>query len=305
MILGIDVGGTSTKLGLVENGRVIARSRVATIGHADEHAFADAIAEAAAGMCASTDGIKAIGVGAPNGNQLSGAIEMAANLPWKNTVPLAAMLSEQLKAPCTLGNDANAAALGEWRYGCGHGCTDLLVATLGTGLGSGFVIDGRLLIGPFGNAGELGHITLVPGGRDCGCGRQGCLETYVNISGIRSTYAELAAASDRNVDQVLEQGGVKPIATAAEHGDAIALKTFDRTAKWLAIGLANAIAITTPQRIVLLGGIARSGDVLMGPLKRYFGPSMMKVFRGNVDLRTSELPPDDAGILGAAAFTTL
>lgn len=299
MILGIDIGGTSTKLGLVKDGKVVRHGRIPTRG-ASEEAFADAIAAEARRLSDGIGEFTAIGVGAPNGNQHSGCIELSANLPWKGIIPLAQMLTDRLGERCVLGNDANAAALGEWRYGCGRDCTDLLVATLGTGLGSGFIVNGQLLIGSFGNAGELGHITLMIDGRTCGCGRKGCLETYVNISGIRQTFIELGGNAE-----ILKEEGVLPIAKAAEHGDPIALQSFDMTARWLAIGLANAIAITTPQRIVLFGGIARSGELLMGPLRKYFEPSMMNVFRGKVDLRLSELPEDDAGILGAAALSTL
>jgi glucokinase len=307
MILGIDVGGSSTKMGLVVDGDVIARARIDTKGHADEHAFADAIAKEASGLCAGKGTISAVGVGAPNGNQNTGSIIQAANLPWKHEVPLAKMLSERLGVPCTLGNDANAAALGEWRFGAGKGCTDLLLATLGTGLGSGFIVDSRLLIGPFGNAGELGHITLIMDGRECGCGRKGCLESYVGIKGIRLTYQEqFALANGADVHPgILDEEGALPVALAAKDGDPIALKTFDITARMLAVGLANAVAITTPQRIVLFGGISRSGDVLMDPLKKYFEESLLPVYRGSIHLCFSELTKDDAGILGAAALMTL
>jgi glucokinase len=299
MILGIDIGGTSTKLGLVKDGKVIRHGRIPTAG-TDENVFADAIADEARRMSEAPGEITAIGIGAPNGNQNSGCIELSANLPWKGIVPLAKMLSDRLGKRCVLGNDANAAGLGEWRYGAGRGCTDLLVVTLGTGLGSGFIVNSQLLIGTFGNAGELGHITLVIDGRECGCGRKGCLETYTNIQGIRRTFLEQGGD-----EKILKEEGVLPVANALKAGDPIALKAFDLTARWLAIGLANAIAITTPQRIVLFGGIARNGELLMGPLRKYFEPSMMNVFQGKVDLCLSELPEDDAGILGAAALTTL
>jgi glucokinase len=168
MIAGIDIGGTTTKIGLVKGHVVMARSRIPTTGHADEHAFADAIAAEVFRLTKDHGGsITAAGIGAPNGNQLTGTIDQAPNLPWKNDVPLARMLGERLKVPCTLGNDANAAALGEWRYGAGRGCNDLLVVTLGTGLGSGFIVNGQLLLGPFGNAGELGHVITVIDGRIC------------------------------------------------------------------------------------------------------------------------------------------
>ena len=299
MIVGIDIGGTSTKLGLVHGDRVIAHDRVPTPGHADAEAYVDAVVAATRALLhAHKVEATAVGIGAPNGNQHIGTIDRAPNLPWPQDVPLARMLSERTGLPCTLGNDANAAALGEWRYGAGRGCTDLLVVTLGTGLGSGFIVNGQLLLGPFGNAGELGHTTVVMDGRPCTCGRRGCLEAYVSIRGMRATYQELGEAPD-----VLEQAGVLPIATAALNGDASALQTFRDTARWLAVGLANAVAIAPPQRIVLFGGIARNGDLLMAPLRTRFEEALLNIHQGRVELCTSMLPEDDAGILGAAALT--
>ncbi len=299
MIAGIDIGGTTTKIGLVKDHAVVARSRIHTTGHADEHAFADAIAQEV-GRLVEENGqpLTAVGIGAPNGNQLTGSIDQAPNLPWKYDIPLARMLTECLMVPCTLGNDANAAALGEWRYGAGRGCNDLLVVTLGTGLGSGFIVNGQLLLGPFGNAGELGHVITVIDGRLCTCGRHGCLEAYVSIRGMRQTYIELADSSE-----LLKEEGVKPIADAAMRGEDAAVLTFRETARWLAVGLANAVAHTCPERIILFGGIARNGDVLMNPLKRMFNEALLNIYRGKVALLMSGLPEDDAGILGAAALT--
>jgi len=193
MIAGIDIGGTSSKIGLVMDGRVIRQTRIATTGHADDHAFADALATTVRSLVAEGgDGtLAAVGIGAPNANQFTGIIEMAPNLPWKHDVPLARMLQDRLGVPAVLGNDANAAALGEWRYGAGKGYDDLLVVTIGTGVGSGFIVNGRLVLGSAGNAGELGHMTLAIDGRLCTCGRKGCLEAYVSIRGMRQTYAEL------------------------------------------------------------------------------------------------------------------
>lgn len=295
MIVGIDIGGTTTKLGLVDGDRVIARSRIPTTGHADEHAFADALTGAVRALCAPS--LKAVGIGAPNGNQLTGIIDRAPNLPWKNDVPLARMMSDRLGVPCVLGNDANAAALGEWRYGAGRGCNDLLVVTLGTGLGSGFIVNGQLVLGPFGNAGELGHSIIVIDGRPCTCGRRGCLEAYVSIRGIRQTYLELADSTS-----LLKDDGVKPIADAASSGEDAAVQTFRDTARWLAVALANAVAHTCPARIILFGGIARNGDVLMNPLKRMFERDLLNIYQGKVEILLSGLPEDDAGILGAAAL---
>jgi glucokinase len=298
MIAGIDIGGTTTKIGLVHKEQVIARARISTTAHTDEHAFADAIATAVNNLVAvQGHTLTGIGIGAPNGNQLTGSIDRAPNLPWKNDVPLAAMMQQRMGLSCVLGNDANAAALGEWKYGAGRGCNDLLLVTLGTGLGSGFVIDGRILLGPQGNAGELGHTIVVIDGRKCTCGRKGCLEAYVSIRGMRQTYQELADSSD-----ILKDDGVKPIADAAHRGEDAAIQTFHDTARWLAIGLANAAAITVPERIILFGGIARNGDVLMRPLREKFEAALLSIYQGKVALMLSELPEDDAGILGAAAM---
>ncbi|MCB9169302.1 MAG: ROK family protein [Flavobacteriales bacterium] len=297
MIVGIDIGGTSTKLGLVQDDRVVARDRIPTTeGGSPEH-YVDALAKAVQDL---TRDVRSVGIGAPNGNQLTGVIERAPNLPWKGDVPLARMLSDRLGVPCALGNDANAAALGEWRFGAGRGLTDLMVVTLGTGLGSGLIVDSRLLLGPFGNAGELGHMTLVMDGRSCTCGRKGCLEAYVSIRGMRRTYMELL--SENGEEAPTDEDGVLPIAQAAINGQASAVQTFMHTARWLGVGLANAVAITAPQKVILFGGIARNGDLLMKPLQDWFGRSLLNIHQGRVLLGQGELPEDDAGILGAAAL---
>ncbi len=299
MIIGIDIGGTSTKLGLVDQGKVVQELKLPTKGHASADAFADALA-AQVKQLALGHVIEAIGIGAPNANQLTGIIEMAPNLPWKHDVPLARMLELRTGIPAVLGNDANAAALGEWRYGAGKGCKDLLMVTLGTGVGSGFIVNNQLVLGSHGNAGEVGHMTLVIDGRDCTCGRKGCLEAYVSIRGLRQTYAELDGDPD-----VLQEEGVLCIAKAAQQGDAAALQTFRHAARWLAVGLANAVAVTGPERIVLFGGIARNGELLMAPLRERFHASLLNIYHGRVDLVASALPDNDAAILGAAALTTL
>lgn len=304
MILGIDIGGTTSKLGLVRDGKVIARERISTTGHADDHAFADALARTAHGLLAGhpSEPLRSVGIGAPNANQLTGIIEMAPNLPWKHDVPLARMMSDRLNVPATLGNDANAAALGEWRYGAGQGIDDLLVVTLGTGVGSGFIVNGRLVLGSAGNAGELGHMILLPGGRACTCGRNGCLEAYVSIRGMIATYVEAADGKPRSADP---PGDVKTIADRASRGDAAAIACFERTTEWLAIGLANAVCATGPRRIVLFGGIARNGELLMAPLRDRFQDVLLNIYKGRVDLTVSALPDDDAALLGAAALSMI
>lgn len=298
MIIGIDIGGATSKIGLVHNGAVLATSRIATTGHADEHAFADALAAAATEL-AKTQKLSptAIGLGAPNANQLTGIIEMAPNLPWKHDVPLAGMLQQRMGMPAVLGNDANAAALGEWHYGAGRGHSDLLVATLGTGVGSGFIVDGRLLLGGHGNAGELGHMTIVIDGRECTCGRKGCLEAYVSTRGLWRTFIELDGEPEE-----LREENVLGMAEAARNGYPPALHVFRHAARWLAVGLANAVAITGPSRVVLFGGISRSGELLMSPLQQRFHENLLNIYHGRVDLVASALPEDDAAILGAAAL---
>jgi glucokinase len=305
MILGIDIGGTSSKLGLVHQGQVIARARIATEGHADDRAFADALAQAARELTTSKDlpPLQAVGIGAPNANQLTGIIEMAPNLPWKYDVPLARMMADRLGVPAVLGNDANAAALGEWCYGAGQGFRDLLVVTLGTGVGSGFIVNGQLVLGSAGNAGELGHVIMDVNGRACTCGRRGCLEAYVSIRGMRQTYAEVSAVPEG--EGILSATGVLPIAEAARTGDPAALATFERTVGWLAVGLANAVCATGPGRIVLFGGIARNGELLMAPLRERFHEALLNIYRGRVDITVSALPDDDAALLGAAALGSL
>lgn len=299
MILGIDIGGTTSKLGLVENGKVLHHDRISTTGHADEHAFADALVLAIGTLGNKARAtIEAVGIGAPNANGITGLIEKAPNLPWSNDVPLARMVSERMGVPAALGNDANAAALGEWRYGAGQSYSDLLVVTLGTGLGSGFISNGQLVLGSAGNAGELGHMILIPGGRPCTCGRRGCLEAYVSIRGILATHAELVGA-DRS-----PMADVQALANAAKAGDRAAQGCFQRTAEWLAVGLANAVCATGPARIVLFGGIARSGDLLLGPLLQSFEQELLNIYQGRVDIVLSQLPADDAALLGAAALAT-
>ncbi|HMN06293.1 MAG TPA: ROK family protein [Flavobacteriales bacterium] len=302
MLIGIDIGGTCSKIGLVDNGKVIGTARIPTTGHADEHAFADALASEVRRLSEKHGASPAaIGIGAPNANQLTSIIEMAPNLPWTHDVPLAKMMEERTGLRSVLGNDANAAALGEWQYGAGKGYNDLLVVTLGTGVGSGFISNGQLILGSHGNAGEVGHMTIVIDGRPCTCGRGGCLEAYVSIRGLRQTYLEL----DGDEALLEKHEGVRFLSEAAERGDEAALQTFRHAARWLSVGLANAVAATGPARIVLFGGIARSGKWLMDPLQKWFDRALLNIYHGRVDIVASALPDDDAAILGAAALTAM
>lgn len=299
MILAIDIGGTSTKLALVEDGIVVVRDRMDTRGDHDEHAYVERLvdhAQRSARRHGAT--ISAIGIGAPNGNHLTGTIENAPNMPWKHDVPLARLVSERMNVPTFLGNDANAAALGEWKYGAGRGYRHLLVVTLGTGVGSGSIVNGELLLGAAGNAGELGHMIIVPDGRPCTCGRNGCLEAYVSIRGMWTSHEELMTAAGRKGSPM----EITDMAEAARNGDQEALHVFDQSARWLAIGLANAVCATGPARIVLFGGLSRNSDILMPRLMTHFEDYLLTIYKGRVDIVTSELPGDDAALLGAAAL---
>ncbi|MBP6313565.1 MAG: ROK family protein [Flavobacteriales bacterium] len=298
-IVGVDIGGTSTKIGLVQDGKVIALDRIPTTHFTDEHLFANTVAQCIEQLTVGMD-LTAIGIGAPNANHFTQVIEKAPNLPWKNDVPLAQMVADRTGMRTVLGNDANAAALGEWKYGSGKGFDDLLVITLGTGVGSGVIVNGKLVLGSAGNAGEIGHTTIVMDGRECTCGRKGCLEAYVSIRGIRKTYDELDGSPE-----LLKTEGVQQIAEAAENYNSEAIQTYKHTVRWLSVALVNAVAITGPGRIVLCGGIARSGALLLDPLKRRFAEDLLNIYKDRVDIVLSGLGDDEAGILGAAALITI
>jgi len=308
--VGIDIGGTYTKYGIVEkNGECSLEGKVDTNAYesitdfvADLHQI---ISNRIKQENLSVD-IKGVGIGAPNGNYYSGTIEHAANLKWKGIVPLSDLFKEYFKnIPVTLTNDANAAALGEMMFGGGRGCNNFIVITLGTGLGSGIVVNGQLLYGHSGFAGEMGHITTEVNGRRCGYGRQGSLETYVSATGIKRTAFELMASSieksalrDYSYNQLTSQHIFK----YAMDGDFLALKCFERTAKILGNALANAIAVLSPEKIFLLGGLAKAGDLLIKPTKKYMEEHVLPVFKDQVSLQLSGLQHINAAILGAGAL---
>lgn len=298
MIVGVDIGGTTTKIGVIEDGRVVGRNRINTQNWNSLDVYITELANAIRALV--PDQIPhAIGIGAPNGNQLTNRIEDAPNMPWPGTLPVAELLSEQLEGVrCVLGNDANAAALGVWSFELERSCSDLLVITLGTGLGSGVIIDNKLLLGARGNAGELGHSNIVIDGRRCTCGLDGCLEAYVSIRGIQQTYSDLGGVERARMEEV----EIKSIAQAAISGSDIALQTFEHTARWLATGLSNAVAILAPEKIVLTGGISQSGPVLLEPTRRYLETYIPPMHRDEVALVTTTMDQEDLALLGAAAL---
>lgn len=236
-----------------------------------------------------------IGVGAPNGNHYRGTVEHPPNLPWPGVTPLAALLADATGLPARLDNDANAAALGEKRFGAAKDVEDFLYITLGTGLGSGVVSRGRLVRGHSGFAGEIGHVIVEPGGRPCGCGRRGCLEQYASATGLALTYRALEPDAPDDAD-------ARYVFHRAQAGDALALDTFEQTGRVLGLALANSVAYTSPEAIYLFGGLADAGETLFGPVRRHFEANLLAIYKGTVSVRPSGLSSGDAALLGAASL---
>jgi glucokinase len=311
VVLGVDLGGTNTAWGLVDRSGACPRSgSIVTTAFAGPAALVDAVAEAtvAAAAAGTPHGgleVRAVGIGAPNGNYHRGTVEDPPNLPWPGITPLAELFAARLALPAALTNDANAAAIGEGLFGAARGLSDFLVVTLGTGLGSGFVAGGTLLYGHDGFAGELGHTIIETDGRLCGCGRRGCLEQYASATGLVATARELlqtSAQASRLRNVPLEAITAKAVGIAATEGDPLACAAFEVTARVLGLALANAVAITSPQAVILFGGIAQAGEVLLAPLRKHFAASLHSIWRGKVELRVSTLHDRNAGVLGAAAL---
>ncbi|PXY01731.1 glucokinase [Marinifilum breve] len=304
--IGIDIGGTNTVFGCIDSkGNTIAEGHIPT--QTKEH-FEDYIDDLIAEIKSSLENVEVrivgVGIGAPNGSYRTGTIENAANLRWKGTLPIAKMVNEKLNVPVKVTNDANAAALGERIFGGAKNMSDFMVITLGTGLGSGIVVNGDLLYGYEGFAGEVGHIIVRPGGRDCACGRKGCLETYVSATGVkRSVYKLLAKHLGESSlrDVPFNNLSAKMVAEAANEGDPVALETFKYTGKMLGEALANVASVTAPEAIFLFGGLAKAGDLLFDPVKEAMDENMLFLYKDKVKLLPSQLG-DDAAILGAAAL---
>lgn len=307
--VGIDIGGTNTVFGIVdEQGHILSHDGIKTKDYPDINVYADTVAGHLRSLIEAAGGIElinGIGVGAPNANYYTGQIEQAPNLPWKGTIPLARMLRERLTLPVTLTNDANAAALGEMTYGVAHGMKDFIMITLGTGVGSGIVINGRLVYGHDGFAGELGHVIVRRGGRLCGCGRRGCLETYCSATGIVRTVHEMLSSTDTPSllrDIPLDKVTSKDIYDVAEQGDKLALEIFRFTGTVLGEAFADFIAFSSPEAIVLFGGLAKAGEYIMAPIREAMDANVMSIYKGKTRLLTSALKDSDAAVLGASAL---
>lgn len=312
--IGIDIGGTNTGFGLVDkDGNIIEILSLSTKDYFDYEIYLNEVTKNIIYLIEKSpnkDLIQGIGIGAPNGNYYNGTIEHAPNLNFKGIIPVKEYIENRLSEKgfplkVTLTNDANAAAIGEMIYGGAKNVKNFLMITLGTGVGSGVVVDGKIVYGHDGFAGEVGHTIVQPEGRLCGCGRKGCVETYSSVTGIKKTALELIRETCTNsILRTLpeEEIGGKTIYQAGMQGDELAIKCFDITAKMLAIGMANAVAITSPEKIFLFGGLTKSGDLLMTPLKKYFEESLFVVFKNKIELKLSDLDENNAAILGAAAL---
>lgn len=310
-VIGIDIGGTNTVFGVVDaRGSILYSGSIKTGKHTEIN---DYITELAKGLdtvidqAGGYDKIKGIGVGAPNGNYFSGCIEFAPNLPWKGRIPLAQLISDSVGGiPVTLTNDANAAAIGEMTYGAARGMKDFIVITLGTGVGSGIVIGGNLVYGHDGFAGELGHVIIRrKNGRMCGCGREGCLEAYTSATGVARTAREiLELRSDESILRDVEPDEItsKDVYDAAMKGDKVALEIFEFTGHMLGEAFADFVAFSSPEAIILFGGLTKAGDLIMNPIKEAMEKNMLKVFAGKTKLIFSQLKESDAAVLGASAL---
>lgn len=310
-VIGLDLGGTNSVFGIVdENANVVAETSVKTRGHgpveqyvADCVAALNVIIEQVGGI----NKIKAMGIGAPNGNYYTGCIEFAPNLPWgTNVIPLAKMFSEALGIPVAMTNDANAAAIGEMTYGAAKGMKNFIMITLGTGVGSGIVCDGKLVYGSDGMAGELGHVVVQrPNGRECGCGRKGCLETYCSATGVARTAREILTSSDTPTllrEIPLDKIESKDVSIAAGKGDEVAQSIMEFTGRMLGEACADFACFNSPEAFVFFGGLTKAGDLLMEPIRKAYDENVLKCYRGKAQILVSKLDDAKAAVLGASAL---
>ena len=308
-VVGMDIGGTNTVFGVVDSrGNVLASDSIKTQEYDEIEAYVDAVCKKLIPLLQQFGGaekFKGVGVGAPNGNYYKGTIEFAPNLPWKGVIPLAAMFEDKLGIPTALTNDANAAAIGEMTYGAARGLRDFIMITLGTGVGSGIVVNGQLVYGHDGFAGELGHVIVERDGRICGCGRKGCLETYCSATGVARTAREfLVARSEPSLLREIpaEEIVSKDVYDAAIKGDKLAQDIFEYTGNILGRALADFIAFSSPEAIILFGGLAKAGDLIMKPIQKAMDENVLKIYAGKTKLLLSQLKDADAAVLGASAL---
>jgi glucokinase len=310
LAIGIDIGGTGTKFGIVDkDGNVLFSGEMSTKKHKEIEGFIDELHGLLGELIEKAGGIgkiRGIGVGAPNGNFYTGNIEYAPNLPWSGIIPIAKMMSDKFQLTVTLTNDANAAAIGEMMYGAAKGMRDFIMITLGTGVGSGIVANGQVMYGHDGFAGELGHTIVIPDGRmHQGTGKRGSLESYASATGVRLTALEMLENSTedsllRTADK--ETLDSKVVYDAAIKGDKLAMEIFEFTGKILGLALANAVMFSSPEAIILFGGLTKSGDLILKPTRKHMEENLIQVFQNKVKILVSHLKESDAAILGASAL---
>ncbi|MDD7251411.1 MAG: ROK family protein [Prevotellaceae bacterium] len=310
-VIGLDMGGTNSVFGIVDaRGEIIGQTAIKTQAYPDVKDYVKAGVEALQPVIDVAGGIgkiKGMGIGAPNANYYTGNIEYAANLVWKGIVPMAKLFQDALGVPVAMTNDANAAAMGEMTYGVARGMKNFIMITLGTGVGSGIVINGRVVYGCDGFAGELGHVTMdrSENGRLCGCGRKGCLEAYCSATGVARTARELLEKTDR--PSLLRELNPKDITSldvsiAAGKGDALAKEVYEFTGKMLGEACADFAAFSSPEAFVFFGGLTKAGDLLMKPLKKSYEEHVLGIFKGHAKLLVSGLKGSEAAVLGASAL---
>jgi len=310
LAIGIDVGGTGTKFGIVDrNGNILFSGGISTKKHKDVESFINDLHKNLYPLIEKAGGpgrMIGIGMGAPNGNYYTGTIEYAPNLPWKGIIPLAKLVEDKFKLPVVLTNDANAAAIGENMYGAAQGMKDFIMITLGTGVGSGIVANGKLIYGHDGFAGELGHTIIIPNGRlHQGTGKHGSLESYASATGVRLTALELLGKSNeksllRNTPP--DSIDSKVVYEAAIKGDKLAKEIFEFTGKILGLALANFVMFSSPEAIILFGGLTKAGDLILKPTHENMEANLIQIFQNKVKILVSHLKEADAAILGASAL---
>ncbi len=304
--LGIDIGGTGIKFGLVDrNGNILISDKVKTKGYPNPEKLPEDLFKWAKAECKKLKvQLIGIGIGTPNGNYYKGTIDFAPNLPWKGIIPLKDFFEKTFSLPAALTNDAKAAAIGEMYFGAAKGIKDFLFITLGTGLGSGIVVNGKIVYGYDSLAGEVGHTIVYRNGRECPCGRRGCLEQYVSAPGIVKTYYELLR--NQNLDEFRTSLGnmidSSEICKLAENGDSMALESFNKTGEILGFALANSVCYTRPEKIFLFGGLAQAGNLIFKPTIDSFERYLLPIYKNKIPILSSGLKESEAAILGSASL---
>jgi len=306
LVAAIDIGGTNTVFGLVDShGKILLKETVATEHFPIPEDLVAVVCnhiEKAMLQFADKYELSGVGIGAPNGNYFKGTIEFAPNLKWEGIVPLAQLFEDRLRVKTVLTNDANAAAIGEMMFGGAKGMKDFIFITLGTGLGSGIVANGEMILGHDSFAGEIGHVIMYPDGRQCGCGRKGCLETYCSATGIKRTYSDLLMSRHAKADVQARVADAKYIYDKACAGDNDAMEAFNYTGDILGLALANSVAYTRPEAIFLFGGVALAGDFIFKPTIESFERNLLNIYKNKIKIIPSQLHENDAALLGAASL---